>query len=462
MSEKELSSVNKSNPDDRVVERSRIIRPKPPIPKVKQTPSYLYSSEGGNLASKHVPRPPQHQPTTKREYDSFSHSKQPDELKQRLQVSPVPDHHGSATEGKLRDAVSVNSGKKVIGVSFDESGGLKSSKNSWAANSPKSGSVSYHLRAQFSHTDTNQNYGDSGQNLRREPSPGFGRDAGAQPWPPDNSRFQKLADKIRSQAKRIIEQERKIEGLNRQVDDLLAEKKKLMSEVKEAKEEASASVSIAKNNLNQSNGPPGTGANSSLQVSNLSSRRASRREISMLKSKLKSFNDENKELRARLQNLVNEAEATKRGLIKQLARSDEEEGYLLRISELEDVLKQECVKNEKLDAMVDLLRRLNEEKLETAGFTPIEGMSRVDSIIDAMHVYDNNEKLIDEMGGLKQRVEELEGENEELRELLSGLHAKNKSLFEYKVKADQSVLEVRRQELELTEKVKNNPTIDSI
>ena len=63
--------------------------------------------------------------------------------------------------------------------------------------------------------------------------------------------------------------------------------------------------------------------------------------------------------------------------------------------ELEEVLRSEIIKNEKLESMLELLKKINEEKLENLGFLSYQGKSRVETVMDAAHVFEQNQELRD-------------------------------------------------------------------
>lgn len=56
--------------------------------------------------------------------------------------------------------------------------------------------------------------------------------------------------------------------------------------------------------------------------------------------------------------------------------------------ELEEVLRKEVIKNEKLECMLELLKKINEEKLEGLGFLSYQGKSRVETVLDAAHIFE--------------------------------------------------------------------------
>ena len=75
--------------------------------------------------------------------------------------------------------------------------------------------------------------------------------------------------------------------------------------------------------------------------------------------------------------------------------------------ELEEVLRKEVIINEKLESMMELLKKINEEKLESLGFLSYQGKSRVDTIIDAAHIYEDNKELRDMLSNKEEELRHL-------------------------------------------------------
>lgn len=176
--------------------------------------------------------------------------------------------------------------------------------------------------------------------------------------------YDKLANKIRVQAKRIIE---------------------LESQIQDSQRNTSKHASIVARN----------------------SSAVSREELLVMHKKNDLLNQENEVLREKIDILQRSLEQRKEEILvdnigEEYSTMDERiiqdrAKMISKISdletekiELEEVLKKEVIKNEKLESMVDLLKKINEEKLQQAGFIAFKGKSRVQTVIDAAHVFDDN------------------------------------------------------------------------
>ena len=239
--------------------------------------------------------------------------------------------------------------------------------------------------------------------------------------------YDKLAKKIRQQAKRIIE---------------------LESELSDTQKNTSKHASIlARNSSNNF-----------------------KEEMLVIRKKNDLLNQENEVLREKIDILSRSLEQKKEQIVAQSfaantdgdkhfenmsARDFNERAQMInKVSdletekiELEEVLKKEVIKNEKLESMVDLLKKINEEKLEQAGFIPYHGKTRVETVIDAAHVFDNNQTLQDQNSAKNHEIQVQIDEIEALKELITNLNKKNDQLVNFKVLTDQKLLQQRRQEL---------------
>lgn len=115
--------------------------------------------------------------------------------------------------------------------------------------------------------------------------------------------------------------------------------------------------------------------------------------------------------------------------------------------ELEEVLKKEVIKNEKLESMLELLKRINEEKLEGIGFLSYQGKSRVDTIIDAAHIFEENKELQDMLNSKEEYLREFNDITQDLETQLLEMRTKNQQIVGYKMQADQKIIELKRQDL---------------
>jgi hypothetical protein len=240
--------------------------------------------------------------------------------------------------------------------------------------------------------------------------------------------YDKLASKIRKQAKRIIE---------------------LESQLQDSQKNQSKHASlIARNSSNNV-----------------------KEEMLVLRKKNDLLNQENDVLREKIEILSRSLEQKKEQILAQSFAQQAENGQnfdnmsardfnerarmISKISdletekiELEEVLKKEVIKNEKLESMVDLLKKINEEKLEQAGFIPYQGKSRVETVIDAAHVFDDNQALHDQNSAKNHEIEVQLEEIEALKQLINSLNKKNDQLVKFKMMTDQKLLMQKRQELE--------------
>lgn len=233
--------------------------------------------------------------------------------------------------------------------------------------------------------------------------------------------YDKLASKIRQQAKRIIE---------------------LEAQLSESRQNDSKHASIV-------------ARNSSTHF---------REEALVVRKKNDLLMQENEVLREKIDILQKSLEQKKDLLMAQSYNEDpnmnerdfyERSRMIAKISdletekiELEEVLKKEVIKNEKLESMVELLKKINEEKLENAGFVPYQGKSRVDTVIDAAHVFENNQDLQNENHEKNQEITTQLREIESLKQLIQSLNMKNEQLVKFKTISDQKFLRQKKQELQ--------------
>ena len=116
--------------------------------------------------------------------------------------------------------------------------------------------------------------------------------------------------------------------------------------------------------------------------------------------------------------------------------------------ELEEVLRKEIIKNEKLESMVDLLKKINEEKLEVAGMIPYQNKTRVETVIDAAHIFDENSSLREQSGAKNQEIAGLHKEIENMKEMVANLNKKNEQLIHFKFDSDKKLIQQKKQELQ--------------
>ena len=194
--------------------------------------------------------------------------------------------------------------------------------------------------------------------------------------------YDKLASKIRSQAQRIIE---------------------LEAQLQESQKDVGKQVQILARNTSNS----------------------TKEELLILRKKNDLLNQENQVLREKIDILSKSLEQKKAQLVQNSVSFDfegvqsDEAGnqkkihYLTRIGsletekiELEEVLRSEIIKNEKLESMLELLKKINEEKLENLGFLSYQGKSRVETVMDAAHVFEQNQELRDLLTQAEQSLAE--------------------------------------------------------
>ena len=384
ISEKDLSMINKSHPDDKVVSQPRII--KPPKPAIKLPKALNYQSLDSAIK------------------DPYMH-------KAAKSTTEKDKNQGNLDFDKYRDQSPLRPRKPPLA---HQSGGKYSSERS-------KNTLKFHTEGNVQKMGSDELLRRGGEvsskRFKEEEDIGFRAFMASPENFKENPLYKKMAEKIRSQAKRIVEIEMKASKLEKRAR---------------------------------------------LRDEGVISTRRSREgaEVDLLRKQNSLLEEENNALREKIEILNRTVVEEKERKLSEFEGEEKEKLYITKISdmeankiELEEVLKQECIKNEKLESMIELLRRMNEEKLEKVGFLPINGLDRVDSLIDASHVYENNEKLIKEVESLRADFEDLSEENEGLKRYIGGVEKKCEFLVAFKAKADAEVIEVKRRELVLIKQV---------
>lgn len=98
--------------------------------------------------------------------------------------------------------------------------------------------------------------------------------------------------------------------------------------------------------------------------------------------------------------------------------------------------------------MLDLLKKINEEKLEGLGFLSYQGRSRVETILDAAQIFEQNLELKQLLNQRENELISLKENAKMLSEKLQTQKVKTDKVVAYKVQADQKILVLKRQELE--------------
>lgn len=369
ISEKELSMINKSHPEDKIVEQPRVIRPPRPNMKQAKPPHQNYHSA------------------------DFSHQTQAQILKNNFVVERrvIDDSSRShKSENFLMEKSPLRNDK--------EKSGRKASVSFKENNSVKKNAVSFRSEnSNFSQMDEFKN----------------------------SALFQKMAKKIRTQAKRIVE----IEG-----------------RVMESEKFRNHGSSVEQN------------LNSGRLI-----RDSLKDEINIFKKKNELLFEENYVLKQKIEILEKSLKKVKNTSLENFSGNQDKEAIFQKIShieteniELREILKQECIKNEKLNSMVDLLKKISEEKLETAGFKGYGDMGRVETLLDAVEVYKNNEDLVDEIENYNFERGELESKIQQMQSVALSLEKKNKYLVEFKTKSDEKILKLKKREIEFEKLVRSN------
>lgn len=378
--------MNKSHPDDKVVEQPRIIRPPRPNLKNPKPHQNYHSADFTSSRRKNFENSESSENNKINEkFGGINRSLGPEYLDEE-------EMRNNSIGSPPRRLKSDSSHKKINGklsVSFKENASHKKS------NSFRSDNSNFSQIAEFKNSPL----------------------------------FQKMAAKIRNQAQRILD----IEG------------KLIESEKRETLREKGM-VSQDQNNF--------TASVKSFRITN-------REEMNLLKKKNELLSEENSVLKQKIEILEKSVEKAKSTMLENLQGGENKERIFGKISELEtenielrEVLKQECIKNEKLNSMVELLRKISEEKLQTAGFNPIGDSNRVDTLIDAMQVYENNEDLIEEIQKNNQEKEMWGEKIEKLESVVESLNIKNQYLIEFKTKGDEEILRLKKREVEFEKLVK--------
>lgn len=378
--------MNKSHPDDKVVEQPRIIRPPRPNLKNPKPHQNYHSADFTSSRRKNFENSESSENNKINEkFGGINRSLGPEYLDEE-------EMRNNSIGSPPRRLKSDSSHKKINGklsVSFKENASHKKS------NSFRSDNSNFSQIAEFKNSPL----------------------------------FQKMTAKIRNQAQRILD----IEG------------KLIESEKRETLREKGM-VSQDQNNF--------TASVKSFRITN-------REEMNLLKKKNELLSEENSVLKQKIEILEKSVEKAKSTMLENLQGGENKERIFGKISELEtenielrEVLKQECIKNEKLNSMVELLRKISEEKLQTAGFNPIGDSNRVDTLIDAMQVYENNEDLIEEIQKNNQEKEIWGEKIEKLESVVESLNIKNQYLIEFKTKGDEEILRLKKREVEFEKLVK--------
>lgn len=367
--------INKSNPEDMVVEPPRIL--KPPRPNIKQPKPQNYYSVDLTSNRKMTKNSPGKNSLDGKSLQLINfETKSDNDEKSKVDNPDIDNDNNKSVSKNIVTFESKNEPKKNIHLSF---------------RSDKSENLNFKEVEDFKNSDL----------------------------------FKKMAKKIRYQAKRIMEIEEKLVILEKRKIDDIADK------CREANQNIGSGKLI----------------HVSLQG-----------EISLTKKKNELLIEENDVLKQKIQILEKSIKKAKSTIIDSFSRNEDTPGINVvevisnletENIELQEVLKQECIKNEKLESMVELLRKLYEEKLKSAGFEPFGEMSRVETVLDVSKIYQNNIELAEDLENLKNsELVELKKKVKNLKSCILSLEKKNQILVEFKMKCDKNVLEVKKKQID--------------
>ena len=403
-SEIELSQANKSHPDDKVVDLPKVIRP--PRPNMKPLAPPLPTPQRSSDRTKSLDKPAL-QPAFNTQFKDnlliSSDKKTPRPFNKSFGTQP---NRKEETGGNVYRSSSV---KKGYNVSFKETPVYQEENN----NEDYYGEEDEEEQVRDFHSEISKTSNPKKglrpivTTLRTEES-----DLKSQ----NDALYNKMADKIREQAKRIIlMQKQLLEG------------------------------NISQNNTNGASGHQVALKNKEIDKLNAKNELLEKK-VSILTQKSNM-----------LQKIVDNSKTKSQDNGSYFEDGDYEEQIMTLQNqniELEEVLKQESIKNEKLISMNNLLKKISEEKLEKFGFLAVGDMSRVETIFDAQEVYARNEELQTRLEDLEINQDEKEQEILVLDGVIEKLKQRFSEMAETQHKLQERVIALHEQETKSIEIVK--------
>ena len=431
-SEKELSQANKSHPDDKIVDLPKVIRP--PRPNIKPLASPLPPNpQRGADRTRSLEKPPLQQPKNVPRVPENENIKVVSSDKKKP-PKPFNRSFGATSKPKIeqkkgQSVYRSNSVKKSYNVSFKET--LDYEEDNYNNNPEK-----YEYYQDGEEDDEEEQVRDFHSEISKTSNPKRGLKPMVHTLQTEESDmrnqnnvvnsnsnhnndalYNKMADKIREQAKRIILMQKQLLDAN-----------------------------IASNGNNGASGHQLALKNK--EIDKLSTKNE------LLEKQVKMLNQKASMLQKIVDN--SKGKSVDNGSYFEDGEYEDQINNLANQNiELEEVLKQESIKNEKLISMNNLLKKISEEKLEKFGFKSVGDMSRVETLFDAQEVYARNEELQTKYEDLEMNLEEKEQEIKVLDGVIEKLKDRFSSMVETQHKLQERIVALHEQETKSIEKVKN-------
>lgn len=287
---------------------------------------------------------------------------------------------------------------------------------------------------------------------------------GSSPLNNSDPRYEKMALKIRSQAKRIIQLERENQRLQEEVEhyDQEIQRRDRSPVLRQVPPSPQPKPALRSPNRSRA-GSRGSRISKNEDLAD-QNRRDSKSQLSqknMVIENLRIDNinhqKENRLLKQKISLLEKSVQKSKEinFNLPQQPRQQIMNDLEFRNMELEEVLKQETLKNEALESMNSLLRKLSEEKLEKLGYQSSGNLSKLETLLEAKEVFQENEQLIEELDECQQS--EL-GKTKELKVMsgvISHLKSKIQQMAQSSIQFEQRILQLHQNETSYINQVLN-------
>ena len=122
--------------------------------------------------------------------------------------------------------------------------------------------------------------------------------------------------------------------------------------------------------------------------------------------------------------------------------------------ELEDALHKECIRAEKQEAMIDMLTKIAEDRLEEIGIVRDKDESPLDAFLNAKEMTFKMEEMGKEREDIEADLLDAKEEIKHLEKKIIEQEEINKELVQYKIKVDSEILNLRKQEISQTQELK--------